>query len=84
MLISFGHAKLAQLFEELEALVKKVEDLRCQNSEETIKVTLIEKELLQRKIDMQFFLVDNFKDLSQIRDEEHMRLHKKHESIEEA
>jgi hypothetical protein len=29
MLISFGHAKLAQLFEELEALVKKVEDLRC-------------------------------------------------------
>ncbi len=30
MLISFGQAKLAQFLEELEILVKKVEDLRCQ------------------------------------------------------
>jgi hypothetical protein len=53
MLISSGHAKLTQLLEELEASVKKVEDMRCHNStEEIIKAALGEKELLQRKVDM--------------------------------
>lgn len=85
MLISSGHAKLTQLLEELEALVKKVEDMRCHNStEEIIKAALGEKELLQRKVDMQICSIDSFGDLSQIGDEEHSRLRKKHESTEEA
>ncbi len=69
----------------LEVLVKKVEDLRCQNdAEETIHVAFVEQGILQRKIDMQMCLVDNFRDLSHIKDEQHTRLRHKHVLIEEA
>jgi hypothetical protein len=85
MLISFIHTKLTQLLEKLEALVKKVEDMRYHNSvKEIMKVTIVEKELLQRKVDTQIFSINSFRYISQIGDEEHMRLHKKHESMEEA
>jgi hypothetical protein len=69
----------------LEVLVKKVEDLHCQNSvEETVHVALVEQGILQRKVDMQMCSIDNFRDLSHIRDEEHTRLCHKYVLIEKA
>ncbi len=85
MFISSKQAKLAQLLEDLEMLVKKVEDLRCQKQRK-IKNTgnFCEQGLLQRKVDMQMCLVDNFRDLSHIGDKEHTRLRQKHVSTKEA
>jgi hypothetical protein len=85
MLIASGEAKLFRLQSQFDAHILNVCTLRFENSfAKVIGLVLVEQGFVQRKFDLQLCFVKNFKDLSEIGEDEHNRLWAKQVSSEDA